>query len=111
MRLIITLILLPFISFPAAGQQFGWRGPDRSGIYKEYRLMKKWPSTGPLLLWETTGIGMGHSSATVTDDAIYITGQKGEKDVLTSFDQDGKKNWEVIYGNSATVVSAPESFN
>ena len=109
MRIFISLIFIPFISFPASGQQFGWRGPDRSGIYKESGLMKKWPSQGPILLWETTGIGMGHSSATVTDDAIYITGKKGENDVLTSFSQDGKKNWEVIYGNVSTSGNFPES--
>jgi outer membrane protein assembly factor BamB len=36
---------------------------------------------------------------TVTEDAVYITGKKGDKDVLTSYSQDGKKNWEVAYGN------------
>jgi outer membrane protein assembly factor BamB len=109
MKKIISLIIITSLSFIAAGQQSGWRGPDRSGIYKESGLLKKWPSSGPLLLWETTGIGMGHSSATVTDDAIYITGTKGEKDVLTSFSPDGKKNWEVIYGNVSTSSNFPES--
>jgi outer membrane protein assembly factor BamB len=81
--------------------QYGWRGPERSGIYNESGLMKTWPSVGPTLLWEATGMGAGFSSAVVSDDAIYITGRKGEKDVLTSFSQEGKKNWEVIYGNSS----------
>ena len=44
-------------------------------------------------------MGGGYSSVTVSNDAIYITGRKGEKDVLTSYSQDGRKNWEVIYGN------------
>jgi outer membrane protein assembly factor BamB len=46
-------------------------------------------------------MGTGYSSPTVSDDAIYITGRKSEKDVLTSFSPEGKKNWEVIYGNSS----------
>ena len=71
--------------------------------------MKAWPASGPSLLWEATGLGSGYSSATVTDDAIYITGTKGEKDVLTAFTQDGKKKWETEYGNITKNVSFPES--
>jgi len=81
--------------------QSGWRGKDQSGIYNETGLLKTWPSSGPALLWEAKDIGTGFSSVTVSDDAIYITGRKGSKDVLTSFSQDGKKNWEVAYGNSS----------
>lgn len=105
----LAMILISFLFIVVNGQQLDWRGPGRTGIYNERGLMKTWPSSGPLLLWEATGIGMGYSSATVTKDAIYITGKKGEKDVLTSFSQNGKKNWEVIYGNSATNVNSPES--
>jgi outer membrane protein assembly factor BamB len=99
-----TIIIVYFVllSFPVImGQQTGWRGPGQSGIYNETGLMKTWPSTGPLLLWEVTGIGTGYSSATVSDDAVYITGRKGDKDVLTAFSQEGKKKWEVIFGNSS----------
>lgn len=109
MKIGFTMILTSFVIIVANGQQFGWRGPGRTGIYNEPGLMKTWPSSGPLLLWEATGIGMGYSSATVTNDAVYITGQKGDKDVLTSFNQQGKKNWEVAYGNTAVNVRAPES--
>lgn len=84
-----------------AQTQTGWRGSDQSGIYNESGLLKTWPAAGPALLWETNGVGTGYSSVTISDNAVYITGRKGEKDVLTSFSQDGKKNWEVVYGNSA----------
>jgi outer membrane protein assembly factor BamB len=79
----------------------GFRGADRSGIYKESGLLKVWPASGPSLLWETSGIGTGYSSVTVTEDAIFITGRKGDNDVLTAFTQDGKKKWEVAYGKSS----------
>jgi outer membrane protein assembly factor BamB len=52
---------------------------------------------------------MGYSSATVTSDAVYITGIRGDKDVLTAFTQAGKKKWDVKYGNMSKVQSAPES--
>lgn len=81
--------------------QAGWRGKDQSGIYNETGLLKTWPVSGPALLWEATGIGTGYSSVTISDNAVYITGRKGGKDILTSFSQEGKKNWELVYGNSS----------
>jgi outer membrane protein assembly factor BamB len=63
--------------------------------------LKSWPTSGPPLEWETSGIGTGYSSVTVTPDAIYITGRKEDHDVLTAFTQDGKKKWDVIYGESS----------
>ena len=99
-KLIAGLILI-FGSISWSQPQYGWRGPGRSGIYNETGLMKTWPSSGPSLLWEANGMGSGLSSATVSNDAVYITGKKGEKDVLTSYSQDGKKNWEVAYGSAS----------
>jgi outer membrane protein assembly factor BamB len=97
--IIMGVISLSILS--VNGQQAGWRGPGRSGIYNETGLLKTWPQGGPALLWEASGIGTGYSSVTATADAVYITGRKGADDVLTSFSQNGKKNWEVIYGKSA----------
>jgi outer membrane protein assembly factor BamB len=108
-KIILSLSLISFAYFITYGQQYGWRGPGRTGIYKETGLLKTWPTAGPSLLWEATEIGLGYSSATVTSDAIYITGQKGTKDVLTSLTQNGKKNWEVEYGLSSTVSNSPET--
>ncbi|MFH0841884.1 MAG: PQQ-binding-like beta-propeller repeat protein [Bacteroidota bacterium] len=109
-RLIPVIILTILIIGPASGQQeYGWRGPGRSGIYNETGLLKSWPSAGPKLVWEAEGIGMGHSSATVTNDAVYITGVRGDKDVLTAFTQDGKKKWDVEYGRKSQAQNYPES--
>jgi outer membrane protein assembly factor BamB len=108
-KIVPVIIFTLFVLSVSNAQQSGWRGPGRSGIYNETGLMKTWPLSGPLLLWEATGIGPGYSSATITDDAIYITGRKGDKDVLTSFDQNGNKNWDVIYGSSSDATNSPES--
>jgi outer membrane protein assembly factor BamB len=106
----ITLAaILGMITCNSFCQESGWRGPGRTGIYNETGLLKVWPSSGPALLWEASGIGMGYSSATVTKDAIYITGIRGVKDVLTAFTQNGKKKWDVEYGNMSKVSSSPES--
>jgi len=81
-------------------QLYDWRGPDRTGIYDETGLLKKWPDGGPKLLWEAVNMGDGYSSATVTDDAVYITGRKESSDVLPALTLDGKIKWETIYGNA-----------
>ena len=99
-RISVVIFFSLFISSILSGQLYEWRGPDRSGIYPEKGLLKKWPDGGPRLLWETTGVGFGYSSATVTDDAIYITGRKDTEDVLVALTLDGKKKWETKYGKA-----------
>lgn len=96
LSLIISTGFTNFVS----GQLSEWRGPGRTGIYTETGLLKKWPDGGPKLLWESTGMGVGYSSPTVTDDAVYVTGRKETNDVLVALSLDGKMKWEVIYGKA-----------
>lgn len=113
MKIHLTFIfaaIIAFVSFTASfSQTFGWRGPGQSGVYNETGLLKTWPEGGPSLIWETEGIGMGYSSPTVTNDLIFITGSRGDKDILTALTQDGKKKWELEYGNKSNVSTYPES--
>jgi outer membrane protein assembly factor BamB len=109
-RLFPAILLVSLLYSNSSGQtMYGFRGTDRTGIYRETGLMKKWPADGPALLWEAEGIGLGYSSATVTNDAVYITGIRGNKDVLTAFTQEGKKKWDVEYGTMLKVQNHPES--
>ena len=98
MKNLVSIVILTALTVSSFGQQAGWRGPGRTGIYTETGLLKSWPAAGPRLLWEINGHGTGYGSVTVTADAIYITGVHGDKDVLTAYTQDGKKKWEVAYG-------------
>ena len=77
-----------------------WRGPERSGIYAESELLKKWPDGGPELLWEASKMGDGYSSPIITDDAIYVTGRRDSADVLSALTLDGKMKWEIAYGKA-----------
>jgi outer membrane protein assembly factor BamB len=108
-RILILMGIFSGIVLNAVSQQIGWRGPGRTGIYNETGLLKSWPATGPDLLWEANDLGKGYSSATVTDDAVYITGTKGEKDVLSAFTLSGKKKWDVEYGSITKNVNSPEA--
>jgi outer membrane protein assembly factor BamB len=96
----LTLLLFTASVSVNFGQLFEWRGPDRTGIYNETGLLKKWPAGGPKLLWETVGMGDGYSSALVTSDAVYVTGRKDSSDVLIALTLDGKKKWETVYGKA-----------
>lgn len=105
MRLIPGKILMIFIlsaSFFTLGkaQVSEWRGPERTGVYNETGLMKKWPAAGPELIWESTGMGDGYSSPAITEDAVYVTGRKDDSDVLVCLTKDGKKKWETVYGKA-----------
>jgi outer membrane protein assembly factor BamB len=106
---LLTLALIGTLMNASYSQEYGWRGPGRSGIYNEKDLMVKWPDSGPALLWEATGIGKGYSSATVTNGDIYITGTINGKDVLTAFTQNGKKKWAIEYGSITENVNSPEA--
>jgi outer membrane protein assembly factor BamB len=78
--------------------QSQWRGPDRSGIYPNEKLLKEWPSQGPKLLWSNTEIGVGNSSPAVTDKFVYINGMVDDTGYLHAFDLKGKLVWKSNYG-------------
>jgi len=102
-KLFLTILLSTVSLTLGYCQLYEWRGPERSGIYNETGLLKKWPAGGPALIWETENMGDGYSSPTVTDDAVYVTGRKDSSDVLTALTLDGKKKWETVYGKAWMV--------
>jgi outer membrane protein assembly factor BamB len=107
-KLFLLVLLYIASQTPGHGQLFEWRGPDRTGIYNESGLLKKWPVGGPEIIWEAENIGDGYSSPTVTNDAVYVTGRKDSSDVLTALTTDGRKKWETVYGK-AWVTNHPGS--
>ena len=99
-KVFLSVILSTASLASVYSQLYEWRGPDRTGIYNETGLLKKWPDGGPKLLWEAAKIGDGYSSPTVTEDALYVTGRKDSSDVLTAMTLDGKIKWETVYGKA-----------
>jgi outer membrane protein assembly factor BamB len=99
-KLFLSLFFFIISVIIAHCQLYEWRGPGRTGIYNETGLLKTWPAGGPVLLWEAANLGDGYSSATVTDNTVFVTGRKDSSDVLTALTLDGKKKWETIYGKA-----------
>lgn len=98
---IVVCLSWLILSVAAESQEIAqWRGPMRSGVYPEYHLLKSWPETGPLPLWEAADLGAGYGSPTVTDDGIYITGRRDSSELLTVLTHDGELRWQVQYGKS-----------
>jgi outer membrane protein assembly factor BamB len=99
----ISIFLFIMLSASISGQDIAqWRGPDRNGIYNETGLLKKWPDSGPKLLWHFDELGEGFTSAAITTNGVFITGMIKDKGNIFGFDQKGKLLWKKEYGSEWT---------
>ena len=99
MKMIINIIILILLYLNVSSQDVAqWRGPNRNGIYDEKGLLRKWPESGPKLLWHYDGLGEGHTSAAVTTEGVFTTGMTGGKGYVFAFDHSGRLLWRSEYG-------------
>jgi outer membrane protein assembly factor BamB len=96
--LILAAFILLLTSSSGTTRIYEWRGPDRSGIYKESNLLKEWPAEGPKELWSISNIGNGFGSPVFTEENFYITGEIDSMEVLFSFNIKGEKQWQTTLG-------------
>jgi len=90
----LLLLLIPLMYSCSYEIDSQWQGPDRNSMFPETGLLQEWPEGGPELLWRNDSLGMGHSSASVTNEAIYITGMPDSTGgVLYCFDLKGNLIW------------------
>jgi len=81
-----------------------FRGPNRSSVVQDSKLLKSWPSEGPNLLWSTEGAGRGYASLAIAGGKMYTLGdalsnQSDTDEYMTCFDQNsGKQVWAVKTG-------------
>ena len=94
----VAMACLASVSMTAQSP-YGWRGPERDGVYFENGLLKEWPSEGPELLWETMELGKGYSSPVIVDGRLYITGmdEEGTQEIFFAYSLDGKKLYQTAY--------------
>jgi outer membrane protein assembly factor BamB len=103
MAKILLTFILTILSLSITAQEVSqWRGPNRTGVYNEKGLLKKWPDSGPRLLWSFTGLGQGHASAAVTSTGVYTTGMLDSIGYVFAFDLKGNLRWKTEYGNEWT---------
>ena len=97
-----TLVLLGIVAFILqinAQEIAQWRGENRDGKYDETGLLKKWPESGPKLLWHYDELGVGHASAAVTDKMVYTAGTTTEGNgFIIALNHSGKQVWKAEYG-------------
>ncbi len=100
----IKSIIVLFLSILLAGGMcYGddwpqFRGPNRDGKSAETGLLKKWPETGPKLLWSVGGLGIGFSSVAVAGGFVYTTGMIDSEGFLFAYDIAGNLKWKESYG-------------
>ena len=100
----IAVLAAGLLSTAVAQSPYGWRGPERNGIYPETGLLKEWPKEGPKMLWETLEIGKGYSSPVIVGDRLYVTGMNEDetREVFYAFSLDGKMLYKTDYGKPWT---------
>lgn len=99
--LIITMVAFEFSS--AYAQNVAqWRGINRDGQYKGTNLLNAWPEGGPELLWFTEEIGNGYGSPSITNDRVFVNGERDSVSYLFAFDLKGTLLWKSPNGNEFT---------
>lgn len=104
------LLIILALTFMSLNAQITaqWRGPSRTGQYPDKNLLQAWPATGPVVAWNTIGLGKGYSSAVWDGKYFYTTGLKGTQDYLTAINDKGETVWQIPFG-PAWTESFPES--
>lgn len=98
--LVIQIVLSSILCQVNAQSTAQWRGPERDGIYPETGLLKAWPEEGPELLFSTSDLGKGYSSAVLHNGVYYVAGMKDTLDYLTAIDESGNIKWQLAIGRS-----------
>jgi outer membrane protein assembly factor BamB len=106
---IFFLSIFLMLSICMCTQNANWRGEKRDGQFQEKGLLKMWPEKGPKKLLTVKGIGLGHSSAVMTNSTIYVTGMIDTMHYMSAIDLDGAFKWQVPFGKS-WKASNPETY-
>ncbi|MDB4670801.1 PQQ-binding-like beta-propeller repeat protein [Pirellulaceae bacterium] len=73
-----------------------WRGPNRDGHSPDSNLLKKWPESGPEVIWQVDSVGVGYSSPAIVNGRIYTQGDLGGIEHIICLDaRTGNLIWAV----------------
>jgi len=86
-----------------------FHGPRRDNRSTETGLLKHWPPDGPPRVWTARGLGHGFATVAISGDAIYTSGDRDGKTIVTALDRrSGRIRWQVENGK-AWEASQPGS--
>lgn len=113
-RLPLVLLLWVAVVAPVRAEDWPqWLGPRRDSVWRETRILDKFPEAGPKVLWRVPTSG-GYAGPAVAEGRVYvfdyvradgqITNNPGKRDKLTGKERirclsatDGKPLWEHAY--------------
>jgi outer membrane protein assembly factor BamB len=105
---LLFILLVSLSGYIGAQDISEFREENRTGVSAETGLLKTWPTEGPTLLWSNLQLTKGYSSVSFGNNLMYITGIKGEEDILFALDMNGNIQWQTAMGR-AWNESYPES--
>jgi len=100
---ISVLTLLVAVSVGHTAENPGWpdfHGPGRRNISTDKNLLKKWPKTGPSLLWTFSQCGKGYSGVIIAEGKIFTAGDVGREEMIVALDMNGKFLWKAPNGKA-----------
>ncbi len=97
--LVVTVLLCSSVCLAVDWPQ--WRGPQRDNLCSEEGLLQSWPQRGPVLLWQATGLGQGHSSPVIVKEMLYTTGESNGTSYVHALKLgESKPMWSVPIGKA-----------
>ena len=79
-----------------------FHGPKRDNVSRETGLLKKWPESGPKLLWKFAHCGEGFSGVSLAEGKIFTAGDFDDVEKILALDMDGSPLWQSPNGESWT---------
>lgn len=77
-------------------------GPTHNAIATETKLLKKWPATGPALVWEFNR-GTGYASPAISGERLVYLHRVGDEEVVECLRaEDGARFWQFKYPTAYT---------
>jgi outer membrane protein assembly factor BamB len=71
-RFLLVVFALGFPALVRADDWPQWLGPKRDGVWREDRIVERFPAGGPKVRWRTP-IGMGYAGPAVVGNRVYVT--------------------------------------
>lgn len=108
LKLVFTIFILSFfVSATALSQEWSqWRGPDRNGVVKNFKVPGEWPEQ-LTRVW-SVAVGAGLSSPVISNGRIYLLTREGDNEVVLCINaSNGKGIWKSNY--SSPFIPNPQA--